>query len=179
MKSMFVLVIGLLMTTSSAFSQDSDYKLILREGKLLYVMELSMISCNNKMDTLRFIQSLESTKLKGRSYRDQYVTSFPDYEARKRIFRTVFSKKRATELGKYRINFTFYFDGITKKFVYMRCMLLDDHKLCLTLDELNRLEKAFRALNYDFSTTGDKSIIDCFINYDIVMRFDRLYSDNK
>lgn len=178
MKTRLLSFIVLLLTVGSAFSQNPNM-VMLREGKLLYVMELSMISCNNKMDTLRFVQSLESTKLKGRSYRDQYVTSFPDYEARKRIFRTVFSKKRATELGKYRINFTFYFDGITKKFAYIRCMLLDDHKLCLTLDELNRLEKAFRALNYDFSTAGDKSIIDWFINYDIVMRFDRLYNDNK
>lgn len=84
MKSMLVLVIGLLMTTSSAFSQNSDSKVILREGKLTYVMELSVTSYKDKMDTLRFVQSLESTKLKGQCYQDQYVTCFPDYEARKK-----------------------------------------------------------------------------------------------
>lgn len=97
----------------------------------------------------------------------------------KRIFRTVFSKKRATELGKYRMGFTFYFDGITKKFAYMSCMVLDKAKLRLTLDELDRLEKAFKALNYDFSIVIDKPIIDWFTSCTMVMCFDRLHNDNK
>ncbi len=178
MKTRLLLFIVLLLAAGSAFSQNPKM-IMLREGKLAYVMELSMFSYNNKMDTLWLVQSLESTKLKGRYYRDQYVTSFPDYEARKRIFRTVFSKKRATELGKYRMAFTFYFDGITKKCAYMKCMLLDNHKLRLTLDELDRLEKAFKALNYDFSIVRDKSIIDWFINYAIAMSFDKLYDSSE
>lgn len=61
----------------------------------------------------------------------------------------------------------------------MKCMLLDNHKLRLTLDELDRLEKAFKALNYDFSIVRDKSIIDWFINYAIAMSFDKLYDSSE
>lgn len=167
MKPKLLLAIILLITTGSAFSQNPDSTIILHEGKLTYVQHSYRV------------QSLESTILKGRHYQDQYVTSFPDYEARKRIFRTVFSKKRATELNEYRLGFTFYFDGITKKLVYMYCLLLDDNKLRLTLDELDRLEKAFKSLDYKFSSVKDKPIIDWFAIYAIAISFDKLYNDSE
>ena len=96
MKTRILLVIVFLMGTVSAFAQDT-----LRQGNLTYVE-----------DSRGFVRSVESTKLVIEdNYLDAYISNMPASKADvKRIFRTIFSKTRAEELGKskYRVMCFFY-----------------------------------------------------------------------
>ena len=157
-----LLVLALFMCTTSAFSQEYKY---FREGNLTYVQD-----CNE------FIHSLASTKLHIQSYRSQRV-EFLSAEVRDSIFRTVITKERAKELKDYRIPIFFTFDGSKEQLAYLR-FTLNNNELKLKLDEMDRLEKAFKKLKYKFYFLNDeRKLTDSHICFSTWIVFDKLYND--
>ena len=120
MKIKILLVIVFLIGTISAFSQDT-----LRQGNLTYVE-----------DSRGFVRSVESTKLVVEdNYLDAYISNMPASKADvKKIFRTIFSKTRAEELGKlkYQIHCIFLFNCIKQQLCYASFRNLEKGPFLLT-----------------------------------------------
>jgi hypothetical protein len=157
-----LLVLVLFMCTTSAFSQEYKY---FREGNLTYVQ-----------DYHGFISSLASTKMQVQSYMSQEI-QIPPKSVQDSIIKTVITKVRAKELKNYRIWIYFHFDGVKGQLAYISAYNKKDG-LKLKLEELDRLEKAFKKLKYNFTINGrNRKIIPTSVVYANLYRFDKLYED--
>ena len=129
----------------SVFSQDT-----IREGNLIYVR-----------DHRGIVQSLSSTKIEKESCVEAYITGLPwdKKELNNLLYKTIFSKSRATELGKskYVIRCTLNFDVIKKQLCFVS-FNVGKEKLLLTLDELKRIEDKFKAVKYNYFIKCDAKI---------------------
>ena len=164
MRTKNLLAIILLFNAVSAFSQT-----ILKEGDLTYIM-----------DSNGTIQSKESIGLTKESYYEIYINGFPRYPMdAKKVFRTIFSKERALELGKnkYRISCDLQFDGIKQRLCYISFRNIDGIDMPLTLNELYKVEKIFKSFKYTYTVTY-KTKIDRFTNVHYLIDFISLYKDD-
>lgn len=165
MKTKTLWVIVFLMGTLSVFAQDT-----LRQGNLTYVR-----------DSRGFIQSVESTKLVIEdNYIDAYVANFPRSDADvKKVFKTIFPKARAEELGKskYQIHCIFLFNCIKQQLCYASFHNLEKGPFLLTLEEMKKIEDTFKMFKYTCVARNDFKVKrltheSCFVD------FADLYNDN-
>ena len=168
MKTRLLLIITFLISTNYVFSQKSVVINTLREGDLTYVK-----------DSRYIIQSFESTKIIKESYFTICIAGFPRANGMKSIFRTIFSKGRAEELGKfkYSLECIFNFDGIKQQLCFISFDIYKTKKLLLTLDELKRIEEKFKTLKYTYSVE-DNTIIPYFTSSYYTLDFEELYLDD-
>jgi len=165
MKTKILLVIVFLMGTLSVFAQDT-----LRQGNLTYVK-----------DSLGIIQSLESTKLEVEdNYLDAYISNMPVTKMEvKKIFRTIFSKARAEELGKskYQMQCIFLFNCIKQQLCYASFRNLEKGPFLLTPEEMKKIEDVYKTFKYNYVVRDDTKVkrlthASCFVD------FADLYNDN-
>ncbi len=165
MKTKFLLVIVFLMGTVSVFAQDT-----LRQGNLTYVE-----------DSRGFVRSVESTKLVIEdNYLDAYISNMPVSKADvKRIFRTIFSKARAEELGKSKCQMQciFLFNCIKQQLCYASFRNLEKGPFLLTPEEMKKIEDVYKTFKYNYVVRDDTKVkrlthASCFVD------FADLYNDN-
>ena len=159
MKTKTLWVIVFLMGTLSVFAQDT-----LREGNLIYVTDVN-----------GFTQSLESTKIKGESFREVNITVSSEANLW-RMYQNVFSRERAAELSGSVLLCFVRFNAITQKMSHIRFVFLDK-KMRLTLAELKRLERGFKSLKYNFRVDNNTKV-DEFSVFTVPIKFKRIYDDN-
>ncbi len=166
MKTNFLLVIVFLMGTVSVFAQDT-----LRQGNLTYVK-----------DSRGFVRSLESTKLVIEdNYLDAYISNIPVSKADvKRIFRTIFSKTRAEELGKskYRVMCFFHFNCIKQQLCYASFHNIEKGPFLLTPEEMKKIEDIYKTFKYNFVARDDTKVKRLTIESTGPVDFANLYSHN-
>ncbi len=162
MKIKILLSIASIIFAISALAQDT-----LRTGNLTYIK-----------DTQGVIQSLESTKMKGESYLEVFISTFQNKKEFKKAFREVFSKARARELAKlnYKIECQLNFNAIKKELCYVAFNVGKD-KLLLTLDELSRIEEKFKSHKHIFMVKYDDKFNGFTHTYSII-DFNKLYKND-
>ena len=158
MKIKILLVIVFLMSTLSAFAQDT-----LREGNLIYVIDINGVT-----------QSLESTRIKEESYVEAHLTFSSETDLRK-MYQKIFSKERAAELSDYVLICLVQFNAISQRISHVVFSPLDN-KMRLTLTELKRLEIGLKSLKYNYWIVNNTKV-DQFSLFTVPIKFRRIYDD--
>lgn len=168
MKTKFLFLLSFLLLATNVFSQEKQDTIMLRDGNLTFIQ---VDGC---------IESLENSKI-NRKIPTHYKVALqsPTDEMLRDMFRTIFTKERAAELGNYSIGCFFYFSSIDKKVISVRFRFRrDNEQLLLTLQELDKLEKAFKSLKLEVLVLDDMMFYTATC-YRVPITFNRLYKDDN